>query len=133
MNGDYQAHKNGAKELLFIWEKNKVQLTKGSKSSEIELLLNSSLHIFEILYATKYKIWIFNKYRNWPGDLPQEELAHLILEILPSLSKVKEETQQIWAHSSIEIEKRLSRKEWKSYYRHLQTNFGSSKYAVDLD
>lgn len=133
MNSDYQAHKNGVTELLFIWEKNQAQLTEGSRSSEIEILLNSTLHIFEILYATKYKIWIFNRYRQWPGDLPQEELAHLILEILPKLSKVKEETQQIWARASIEIEKKLSRKEWKSYYEHLQINFGSTKYAVDLD
>jgi hypothetical protein len=133
MNGDYQRHKDGVRELLAVWEKNKVQLTKGSQSSEIELLLNSTLHIFEILYATKYNIWLFDKYRNWPGDLPQEELAHVILEILPSLNKVKEETQQIWGRSSTEIQNRLSRKEWKSYFEHLQSNFGSAKYAVDLD
>lgn len=133
MNSDYQAAKIGAEEILLVWEKNKVQLTKGSKSSEIEILLNSSLHIFEILYATKHKIWLLNKYRKLPGDIPQEELAQLILEILPSLTKVKKETEQMWAHSSIEIEKRLSQSEWKSYYAHLQSNFGSGKYLVDLD
>ncbi len=133
MNADYQRHKNGVRELLAVWEKYKVQWTQGSQSNEIELLLNSTLHIFEILYATKYNIWLFNKYRKWPRDLPQEELAHLILEILASLEKVKEETQQIWGQSSTVIQKKLSRKEWNSYYEHLQSNFGSTKYAVDLD
>jgi hypothetical protein len=47
MNADYQSHKNGAKELLAVWEKNKVRLTKGSQSSEIDYLTSQmSLHKF---------------------------------------------------------------------------------------
>ena len=132
LNVDYQRHKDFAEELIFKWEKNEKRLTQESLSDDLELLLNSTLHFYEILYATKYAIWLFKRYRQWPGDLPQEELASIILDLLPKLDKIDNDAAQMWKKLSLRIEKRLTKKEWKGYYAHLHNNFGPGKYKVAL-
>jgi hypothetical protein len=118
--------------LNSIWKQHGLRLSQGIQSEDIETVVNSFLHIYEIYYAVKYNLW---KAQNLPKNykLPQDDLAHLISEIIPSLEEFKIELEKAWFIGTLRIEKVLDKNSERELYIHLDQNFGSGKYAVNLD
>lgn len=132
MNEDYRRFEDELRLIKSLWEQHKTRLVLGVESEDVETVVNSFLHIYEIFYAVKYNLWKAHVFRK--GDtLNQSDLAHLIVEIIPNLEELKEELGKSWLKGSMKVEKVLDRKSERELYAHLNQNFGSGKYAVNLD
>ena len=86
-----------------------------------------------MLYAAKYQIWNASHLQNWSGKLKQEERAELIVHLVPPVERLRKELDQLLAKGSVNVGVHLSKKELRKLHTHLDSNFGSGKYAVDLN
>jgi hypothetical protein len=132
MNEDCKVVEDEFRMLNSVWKQHCLRLSQGIESEDVETVVNSFLHIYEIFYAVKYTLWNAQMLpKNY--KLPKEDLALLIAEIIPGLEKLKIELEKAWFKGTLKIEKVLDKKSERELYIHLNQNFGSGKYAVNLD
>lgn len=132
MNEDYRSFQDELQFLKALWETHETRLSQGIKSGDVETVVNSFVHIYEIFYAVKYNLWkaeIFRKDR----ALDQNDIIQITFEIIPTLEELEENVGKFWLEGSRKVEKILDRQTERDLYAHLNQNFGSGKYAVNLD
>lgn len=133
MHPDLAVLKVAVSEILMVCEKNMDIWKKGIASSDVQTLINSYCQVFEVLYAAKHQIWKASHFHIHISSLKQEEYAELVLDVVPPVERIKDELNQILAKGSTKVEALLSKKELHKLHIHLDSNFGSGKYAVDLN
>ena len=133
MDPDLGNLKVAINEILMVCEKNMDIWKKGIASSDAQTLINSYCQVFEVLYAAKYQIWKASHLQNWSSKLKQEERAELIVDLVPPVERLRKELDQLLAKGSVSVGAHLSKKELRKLHIHLDSNFGSGKYAVDLN
>jgi hypothetical protein len=131
MNEDYKRVEEELRLLTSTWEQHKVSLLVGVESEDVETVVNSFLHIYEIFYSVKYNLWKAQMIKK-DYKLGQRDLALLITELIPTLEHLKKDLEKSWLNGSVKIKRVLDKKAERELYAYLNQNFGSGKYAVDL-
>ena len=88
MNEDCKVIEDEFRMLNSVWKQHCLRLSQGIESEDVETVVNSFLHIYEIFYAVKYALW---NARMLPKNykLPQEDLALFDCRDNPRTGKIK--------------------------------------------